>query len=68
MFTIEIKYAENSTFLKKATLSNLKHYLKENKCEKPYSPLGKHMINYTLSIAYESTRQNKKVKWFKLEK
>ena len=65
---VDIKYEGSKTFIKRVTLTNLKHFLKTNGSCKPYSPIDTHIIHYTLTTAFNTPIYNKKVKYFKIEK
>ena len=67
MYTVVIKYKDQHTFLKKITLANLKHFLKEKKYKKPYTPLETYLIQYALETAFKTTQEGIKVQYFEIE-
>ena len=68
MYTFNIKYLNDITFISTVKLSDLKHFLKIGKYKKPYTPLDKYVLKYVLHTAFNSQKSNKNVMRFKLEK
>ena len=68
MYTLNIKYLNDITFISTVKLSNLKHFLKMGKYKKPYTSLEKYIIKYALHTAFNSQKNNKNVMHFRLEK
>jgi len=67
MYTLNIKYDDNSYGIRTIKLSHLKKFLTKNNYEKPYKPIEKYLVKFVLQDIYSKTIYNRNIINFEIK-